>query len=118
MKTETIYIKGLEREIIFHIGKNETDNFDVIDKGNIEDVWFHAKDVSSCHIIGEIPEDIKSNKKMRNYIIKIGALLCKQHTNKLKSLKKVEIIYTTCKNIVKTDIPGRVVTENLKSIIV
>jgi len=118
MKTETIFIRGLEREIIFHIGKNELDNFDVIDKGSMRDLWFHAKDVSSCHIVGEIPEDIQSNKKMRNYIIKIGALLCKQNTDKLKSQKKVEIIYTTCKNIAKTDIPGRVITENLKSIFI
>jgi len=118
MKTETIYIRGLNREIIFHIGKNKVDNFDVIDKGCMNDIWFHSKDVSSCHIVGEIPEDIQSNKKMLNYIIKMGALLCKQNTNKLKRQQKVEIVYTNCKNIIKTDIPGRVIKENLKSIII
>ena len=32
MKTEIIFIQGLEREILFHIGKNQNENFKVIDK--------------------------------------------------------------------------------------
>ena len=41
-------------------------------------------------------------------IIKKGALLCKENTNKLKSLSKHVFMYTHVKNVVKTNIPGTV----------
>ena len=99
MKTETRMIQGLGREITFHIGKNQNENFDVIDKGTPHDLWFHAKGVSSCHVVCEVPPGIQ--KKELSYIIKMGSLLCKQNTNKLKSEKHVEFIYTQCKNVEK-----------------
>ena len=115
MKTEIIFIQGLEREILFHIGKNQNENFKVIDMGVDDDLWFHAKDESSCHVVGEIPEDI--DKKELQYIIKAGALLCKNNTNKLKSLSNVAITYTQIKNITKTKTPGCVLTQNTKVVI-
>jgi hypothetical protein len=57
------------------------------------------------------------DKKELRYVIKTGALLCKNNTNKLKSIKNVEIIYTQIKNITKTDIDGCVLTQNVKTII-
>ena len=115
MKTKNIYIENLKREIIFYIGTNKDENFNVIDIGKPEDLWFHANNISSCHIVCEIPTD-KIDKKDLKTIIKIGALLCKQNTNKLKSIKNVEIIYTQIKNVFKTDIKGCVTTSNTKSI--
>ena len=85
MKTENIFLQGLNREITFHIGQNKKENFDVIDKGNEEDLWFHANEISSCHVVANIPKDIKNKDK--KYIIKAGGILCKKYTNKLKSLK-------------------------------
>jgi len=55
--------------------------------------------------------------KTLQYYLFLGALLCKLNTNKLKSLKKVEIVYTQIKNIEKTSIPGCVITKNQKYII-
>ena len=81
MKTETIFIQALDREILFYIGKNQNENFAVIDMGSEQDLWFHAKDESSCHVVCELPDDI--NKKELQSIIKTGALLCKINTNKL-----------------------------------
>lgn len=115
MKTETIFVQGLKREILFHIGKNKGENFEVIDNGKSNDIWFHAKNISSCHVVCEVPEDI--DKKKLRYIVKVGALLCKNNTNKLKSQKNVEVIYTEIKNITKTTIPGCVTTENTKTIV-
>ena len=115
MKTETIYIDALDREFTFYIGKNQKENFEVIDKGNENDLWFHANNISSCHVVCIIPEEIC--KKDMRYIIKMGALLCKNNTNKLKNVKNNEIIYTHIKNITKTDIPCCVVTKNTKTII-
>ena len=115
MKTEIIFIKAIQREITFYVGKNPKDNFDVIDKGSLDDLWFHANNESSCHVVGIIPDDL--DKKELRYIITAGALLCKNHTNKLKSLKNVEISYTQIKNIEKTKILGCVLTKNTKIII-
>ena len=97
MKTETIFIQGLEREILFHIGKNQNENFKVIDMGSEDDLWFHAKDESSCHVVCEIPDDI--DKKELQYIIKAGALLCKSNTNKLIILITINLTNEDRKHI-------------------
>ena len=99
--------------ITFYIGKNAKDNFDILDISKSNDIWFHAKDISSCHVVCELPEDI--DKKEMRYIIKVGALLCKNNTNKLKGCKNVEVIYTEIKNVTKTSIPGCVTTTNIKT---
>jgi predicted ribosome quality control (RQC) complex YloA/Tae2 family protein len=116
MKTETIFIQSIKKDVTFHIGKSQDENFTVIDKGSADDLWFHAKNVSSCHVVCELPDDI--DKKEMRYILTVGALLCKNNTNKLKSLKNVEITYTQIKNITKTKVPGCVETQNIKEIIV
>ena len=114
MKTENIFIEAIKREITFYIGKNKNENFEVIDNASVDDLWFHAKDESSCHVVCEMPDDI--NKKELKYIIKVGALLCKNNTNKLKNISNIEIIYTQIKNVTKTSIPGCVTTQNTKII--
>lgn len=114
MKTEKLFIQGLNREIIFYIGKNQNENFEVIKQGKPDDLWFHANNISSSHVVAIIPSDIK--KKELLYIIKRGALLCKNNTNKLISLKNVEIVYTKIKNIEQTNIPGCVNILNSKII--
>jgi predicted ribosome quality control (RQC) complex YloA/Tae2 family protein len=116
MKIETVFVKGLNRNITFYIGKNQKDNNIVIENSSINDLWFHANEISSCHIIANIPSDI--TKKELHYIIKVGALMCKNNTNKLKKLKNVEIIYTQVKNITHTSIPGCVNVINEKIIII
>ena len=116
MKTEIIIIQPLKREITFYIGKSKEDNFNVIDAGNENDLWFHASHDSSCHIVCEVPDDVE--KSDMRYIIKMGALLCKNNTNKLKTQKNVEIIYTQIKNITKTAIAGCVQTTNTRTIII
>lgn len=116
MKTETIFIQGLNKTITFYIGKSQEENFDVIDMGNSNDIWFHSNNISSCHIVASIPSNI--DKKDLKYIIKMGAYLCKINTNKLKSLKNVEFIYTNIKNIEKTDVLGCVKATNTKLIII
>jgi predicted ribosome quality control (RQC) complex YloA/Tae2 family protein len=117
MKTETVFIQALDREILFYIGKNQKENFEVIDMGIDDDLWFHAKDESSCHVVCEIPDDIDLDKKELQCIIKTGALLCKNNTYKLTSLSNVPIIYTQIKNITKTKTPGCVLTQNTKTIV-
>ena len=105
----------LHIDVEYVIGKNAEDNFDIIDDAEDHHIWFHVNDHSSSHVIAKL--DAELSKKDFRYIIKQGAVLCKQHS-KLKSNKNVEIIYTIIGNITKTDIPGRVITSNEKKVII
>lgn len=116
MKTENLFLQGLNREITFYIGQNKNENFDVIDKGESYDLWFHANDNSSCHVVAIVPKDISNKDK--KYIIKAGAILCKKYTSKLKCVSDVDIIYTTIENVKKTEKIGCVNVENVKKITV
>ena len=113
MKTIVKYIQGLNLEVEFLIGQNKEDNFKIIDSSEPEDIWFHASNISSCHIIAKMPLG-KFDKKQLRYILKQGALLCKQYTNKVAKEKFVEIIYTNVKNVKKTEIIGTVETSGTK----
>ena len=118
MKTESVFITELDRNINYLIGQNARDNFAVIDEGVEDDLWFHAKLFSSCHVVCLLPDEIKLTEKEKKYVIRKGAELCKEHTNKLKDIERVSIIYTEIKNVVKTKTPGLVNTKEYKSIIV
>jgi predicted ribosome quality control (RQC) complex YloA/Tae2 family protein len=120
MKTEEIFISALNDVILFYIGENRHDNFAVIDAGNETDLWFHAKNVSSCHVVCQMPEDVKLTKKQKNAIVTQGGILCKKHTHKLSQMsnKNVEIIYTEIKNVRKLKDAGSVHVTNEKSILI
>jgi predicted ribosome quality control (RQC) complex YloA/Tae2 family protein len=109
-KIEERYISNLNMNITFYIGKNAAGNFDIIDMSKPNDMWFHINNISSAHVIASIPD--KLDKKDIRYIIKQGAILCKQHSKTHEST----IIYTTINNVKKTDIIGSVIITNDKII--
>jgi predicted ribosome quality control (RQC) complex YloA/Tae2 family protein len=117
MKLETKYIAPLGIEIEFKVGQNAHDNFAVIESSNITDLWFHISDNSSSHVVASIPPDIQFEKKQMMYIVKQGAILCKQHS-RYKSQKNVSVVYTTIQNITLTNIPGSVTIQNSKTVII
>ena len=118
MKTETIYFPNLDQEITYYIGKNKNENFAVIDMADSEDLWFHAKEISSCHVVAIIPLNGDYSAKEMMTIIKKGAALCKENTLKLNGFSNVEILYTKIKNVIKTKVPGCVNTCNTKIVVV
>ena len=109
-----IQIPIINEEIQFIIGKNAEDNFKIIDESTDEDIWFHLKDESSCHVIAKINNTYK--KKELRYILKQGAILCKLNS-KYKNVQSTPIIYTKIKNVTKTNILGSVIVKNEKTII-
>lgn len=110
MKIESMFISRFNQSVTYHIGQNAKDNFAVIDSAESPlDIWFHAAEESSCHVVCLVPEAI--DKKMRHLIIKQGALLCKIHTPKLRAIKHAEIIYTEIANVKKTPVDGQVSLE-------
>jgi predicted ribosome quality control (RQC) complex YloA/Tae2 family protein len=114
MKIETIFFESINKEIIYYIGRNSKENFSVIDMGKQDDIWIHVKDESSCHVVIYLPDERIERTKLKQ-IIKKGCLLCKENTNKLKNVKKVEMIYTQIKYVTKTNVEGCVITENTKT---
>jgi predicted ribosome quality control (RQC) complex YloA/Tae2 family protein len=113
MKIERIYFESLHMEIPFIIGTSKEDNFTIIDLGDPKkDIWFHARNISSCHVIAafsflekELP---KFSRMEKNKIMKKGAELVKKNTKKLQQEKKIEIIYMPLENNMKTDKIGMV----------
>ena len=116
MKQEFVYFENIVDDVIYYIGTNALDNFAVIDMGKPTDYWFHANNVSSCHVVVKIPHDI--NKRALKTILKRGALLCKQNTNKLSKCDNVEFVYCQVKNVMKTDVPGLVEFSHGKVMVV
>lgn len=130
----TKYIPSLQISVVYKIGIDAKNNFEIIDEADKNDIWFHVKGTSSCHVIAclknityttlddDMPNlyDIefdKLNKKQKQQIIKQGALLCKQYS-RMKSIKNVEIIYTKIEHVEKLDVIGSVLTYQEKTITV
>jgi hypothetical protein len=116
MKTIEKYIECLKTNITFKIGGNAAENNELIDESASEDLWFHIADQSSCHVVAEISNiGVPIDKKQLAKIAVQGAVICKQFS-RYKSDKNVSVVYTVVENLTKTDIPGRVLTTNTKTI--
>jgi len=115
MKIETVFFPNCNLTIDYMVGLNAQDNFDIIDKGNPNDLWFHVTDLPSCHIIACISNEEKLSKKEIQTIIKRGAFICKKYS-KYTHVPKLEITYTKLMNIQKSKPVGTVITTNTKTI--
>lgn len=78
MKTELVTIKGIPVPVVFYIGRTQEENHDVIALGGARDLWFHAANQPSCHVVAILPPAL--DRKQRGAIIRRGAYLCKTHT--------------------------------------
>jgi predicted ribosome quality control (RQC) complex YloA/Tae2 family protein len=130
----TKYIPSLQISLVYKIGINAKNNFEIIDEADKNDIWFHLKGTSSCHVVAclknitytTLDDDMPNcydlsfdelDKKQKQQIIKQGALLCKQYS-RMKSMKNVEIIYTKIEHVEKLDVIGSVLTCQEKTIFV
>lgn len=116
MKSLEIKIQGLDVPVQCKIGQNAHENQTLVTSGDPSDLWFHVDGISSAHVVVSLPRGI--DRKQRGKIIVQGALLCKQHTAKMKSVQNVPIVYTTLEHVTPTNIPGSVVTSNTNIITV
>ena len=91
------------------IGRNARENSRLVQEAENSDIWFHAGDgISSCHVIAELPVNHNFTERELLNIVKVGAGLCKQNTNKLKDQYQVPIIYTTVDNVQTTKVYGEI----------
>ena len=129
MKIIQVFIPELKTNLEFLFGTDKTDNFEIIDMVNENDIWFHINNAPSCHVVSNIyknneesnenpnEEKIILTKKILRKIVVQGACICKSQS-KYKSNKNVEIVYTKIKDVKKTEIIGSVILENEKIIII
>lgn len=108
MRSLEVDIPKLNTSVVFLVGQSAQDNDTILQNAKSEDLWFHVNHKSSCHVIANTSDIIVPRKHMK-YIIKQGAVLCKQYS--YPSDKNLEIIYTRVKNIETTNIPGKVHTH-------
>jgi len=95
-----------DNEIIYKLGRNAKENFELIDDAqdaNQDYWWFHLEDHPSGHCV-IYSDDIT------NQMISIAANLVKQYS-KLKTNKKVKVVYTQIKNVKKTKTIGQVLLQ-------
>jgi len=116
MKTQEVLISKIGEIILYKIGTNAQENWDLIDESSEDDLWFHVDGLPSCHVVTSLPNPEKYNRNEIAYIAKQVAVLCKQYS-KYASQKKLPIIYSKIKDIKKTDVLGSVTTnQNAKLI--
>ncbi|AYV78224.1 MAG: protein of unknown function DUF814 [Edafosvirus sp.] len=113
MLTFTIEDQKCEQEITIYIGQSAEENWKLIDDASQNDLWFHVAEHPSPHVIIKVPEKAKVSPKT----IKYAAVLCKQYS-KLKSMKKLSIMYTDIKHVTKADKVGSVTTSKTKFIVI
>jgi predicted ribosome quality control (RQC) complex YloA/Tae2 family protein len=99
-----------DNEIVYRLGRNAKENFELIDEADQNDWWFHLSDHPSGHCI------IDSSTVDKSMIIFAGNLV-KEHS-KLKNQKNIKIIYTQIKNITKTKTLGQVIVKKYEGEII
>lgn len=115
MKTITRYIEAIKCNIEYHVGGNAQENFELIDASSPIDIWFHIHQSSSCHVVANIPQDLKLDKKQLLKIVVQGAVICKE-SSKQRSEKNVEVVYTKIENVTKSNPIGSVTITKEKKI--
>jgi len=108
MKEEKITDRNLDIELTYWIGENAQDNWDIIDKANPKDIWFHLAGESSSHIILRLPKKIRRQQLSKQTLFHC-ANICKEHS-KFASFKK-KVVYTEIFNLSKGEKPGSVFTR-------
>lgn len=93
---------------IIKIGENAEDNWNLIDSSKQNDIWFHADNVPSCHVVLCVNNKIKPHKSVLNYCAK----LCRMNTKNTVN----SVIYTEIKNVKKSDKVGSVTTKKTRLI--
>ena len=90
-------------EYTFQIGKNSTENDELVHTSKPESTWFHLTDFPSCHGVINCPID-----KLKSQHIFICACNIKNNT-KYRKMKKLKVSYITMKYVQPTSTLGRVI---------
>ena len=106
-------MKEIEYEgILFLVGENAQDNWNLLTNSKQQWIWFHLDKVSSPYVIlTKSIKDLKNEqleKSWKEYIVK-ACLLCKENS-KYKN-NKIKVIYTNVKNVSKGNSVGEAIIK-------
>ena len=105
-----IEIEFLEYKIL--IGKNKSENAELLEKSSPEDYWIHVKDYPSGHVIIKNP----TGNKIPNKVLKRACCLLKNSSNKHKSKNNLSFDIAKRKSLILTNTPGEVILTQSKNI--
>lgn len=114
MRTLKVFDSKSSLELTIFVGENAQDNWDIIDKANKFDIWFHLDDKPSCHVILQLPD---KQTQVTGQTLVHCASLCKQYS-KHKNEKNIPVIYTEIQNLTKGKDVGSVTTKKTRKLIV
>ena len=90
----------LFQDIVIKIGKNQQENWDLIDSSHEKFTWLHLNAFPSGHVVIE-------DQNPSSEVIFAAASLCKENT-KYRNLKNVKVAYTLIGNLKKGEKIGSV----------
>lgn len=91
----------LNNSLIFKVGKDAQDNWDLVDESVEGDIWIHLHDYPSAHVI------IEKTREIINSDILYGCILCKEYS-KYKNNKTIKCSVLDRKYIKKGKTKGEV----------
>ncbi len=93
-------------------GRNNTENDKLTFTSKPNDIWVHAKDYHSSHVL------IETNGEVPDEVLLVASEICAYYS-KGRETGKTEVVYTSKKNVKKPpkSKPGFCIYENFKSIV-
>ena len=73
-------------DVIYYVGKNEKDNWDLIQNADASDIWIHLQDYPSPHVV------IENISRLESRHIMYGCQLCKQYSKAKKSRVNISVL--------------------------
>lgn len=104
-------IQKIQDKYICKIGKNKTENWQLLSNSKPEHIFFHLSSFPSCYVILEC----KTNTKMTLDILEECAKICKQNT-KYRNIKNICVDCTKCSNVIKGENEGEIEYKQLRKI--
>ena len=98
----------IEEEYNFKIGNNSSENDQLLNEADQEDIWFHLDNMPSPHGILFV-RNIDSDKIPKRILILCAEKI--KENSKAKNFRKISVIYTLRKNIKKTSTLGKVILK-------
>ena len=111
VKTVAVFDELCNKELNIFIGESAQDNFHIINQARQYDLWFHVKNVASCHVILQLPT---SKSKISKQTLNRCKELCIE--NSLKANDDSDVIYSTIKHIKKGEKLGSVYTKGSRTV--
>lgn len=105
-------LEYVENDVVFKVGKNSRENWELIGKSQPQDMWFHLEGHPSPHVVMTTPLQGANKRDIMH-----AAFLCKLHS-KFKDHHRVSVIYTEIKYVKLGEKEGSVIPKRVRKVCV